>query len=286
MRSPIPCTLGLQAPAAAQQPSPYTLGVARSLTTDSNLLRLANGQAVLAGYSRSDTLSTTALIGGIDQAIGRQRVYGNATLRANRLSKNRICDNKGYALGAGLDWSTVNRLSSSLSASANRSLGSLNSEEIGLVTRKDLQNVDRLSAGLRPGLVTRVTAKLNLGRRRVRHSLDQRSVRARDFTQATGKLSWITLLNRDTGKESYAVQSFKLVGTSDYSRVNTTLTVQAGDQVSAKIALTASVLGFDRGLVRTLFGWDLSNDRRNGSGQLATDLRSDRFSCYAQLSLQ
>lgn len=418
MRSLIPSALGLAAllglpaPAAAQLSSPYTLGVSQSITTDSNLLRLSNGQAAPAGYSRSDTVSTTALIGGIDQAIGRQRVYGSATLRANRLSRNRIYDNEGYALAAGLDWSTVNRLSGSVSASANRSLGSLNSEEIGLVTRKNLETIEQLNAGFRLGLVTRYSAELNLGHRRVRNSLDQRSVQARDFTQdtaslglrwqpstltrlgaalrltrgsyprfdvaadgsfiedsferqdidltaryqptgpsafelrislgdtrydratqrdfsgvtgafswnwqATGKLRFVTRLNRDTGQESYAVQIFNVVGTSDYSRVNTTLALQADYQVSAKIALTASVLGFDRDLVRTLppnlffptdlrgtergqvvslgarwaplrstlFGCDLSNDRRNGSGQLATDLRSDRLGCYAQLSLQ
>jgi hypothetical protein len=89
--------------------SPYTLGASQTVTYDSNLLRLSNGQAVPDGYSRADTVYTTALIAGLDQPIGRQRVYANATLRANRLSKNRIYDNEGYALAGGLDWSTVNR---------------------------------------------------------------------------------------------------------------------------------------------------------------------------------
>jgi hypothetical protein len=407
--------LGLQAGLhtnAQAQNSPYTLGASQTFTHDSNLLRLSDGQAAPAGFSRSDTVATTALIGGFDQAIGRQRVYGNATLRANRLSRNKIYDNEGFALAAGLDWSTVNRLSGNLNASANRSLGTLNSEEIGLVTRKNLETIEQLNAGFRLGLVTQYTAELNLGHRRVRNSLDQRSVQARDYEQdsaslglrwqpsnltrlgvalrltqgsfpkfdvgangsfiedsferqdidltaryqptglsafdlrislgdtrydrssqrdfsgvtgafswtwqATGKLRFITRLNRDTGQESYAVQIFNVVGTSDYSRVNTTLAVQTDYQVSAKIALTANLLGFDRELVRTLppnllfptdvrgterghvlslgvrwaprrstlLGCDASVDRRNGSGQLAADLQADRFGCYAQFSLQ
>ena len=397
---------------ASAQASPYSLGVSQTFTHDSNLLRLSDGQAVPAGYSRADTVSTTALIAGLDQGIGRQRVYANATLRANRLSKNSIYDNEGYALAAGLDWSTVNRLSGSLSASANRSLGTLNSEEIGLVTRKNLETSEQLNAGFRLGLVTQYSAELNLGHRRVRNSLEQRNVQARNFQQdtaslglrwqpsaltrlgvalrvtqgsfpkfdvaangsfiedsferqdidltaryqptglsafdlrislgdtsydrssqrdfsgvtgafswtwqATGKLRLVTRLNRDTGQESYAVQIFNVAGTSDYSRITTTLALQADYQVSAKIAVTASVSAFDRELVRTLppnlffptdargtergqvislgarwaplrstlVGCEASADRRNGSGQLAADLRADRFGCYAQFSLQ
>ncbi len=403
--------MGLPTVALAQS-GPYTLGASQTFTHDSNLLRLADGQAAPAGFSRSDTIASTALIGGFDQPIGRQRVYGNATLRANRLAKNRIYDNEGYALAAGLDWSTVNRLSGNVNVSANRSLGTLNSEEIGLVTVKNLENTEQLNAGFRLGLVTQYTAELNLGHRRVRNSLDERRVQARDYEQdtaslglrwqpstltrlgvalrvtqgtfpkfdvaadgsfiedsferqdidltaryqptglsaldlrislgetrydrssqrdfsgvtgafswtwqATGKMRFITRLNRDTGQESYAVQIFNVVGTSDYSRVNTTLALQADYQASAKIALTSTLLGFDRELVRTLppnlfsptdvrgterghvfslgvrwaprrsvlLGCDASTDRRDGSGQLAADLSADRFGCYAQLSLR
>lgn len=117
--------------------------------------------------------------------------------------------------------------------------------------------------------------------------------------QATGTRRPITRLNRDAVQASYAVQRFNRVGISDYSRANTTPAVPADDQVSTQIALSVSVPELDREPVRTLppnlffptdlpgtlFGCDVGNDRRNGSGQLATGLRSDRFSCYAQLSL-
>ena len=105
--------------AALAQRSPYYLGVSQALSYESNLYRLGDGQVLPAHLSKSDTLSGTSLVAGIDQTISRQRVYGSANLRANRYANNKSLDNQSYGLNLALDWATVNNLSGTLSTSAD-----------------------------------------------------------------------------------------------------------------------------------------------------------------------
>ncbi|MBL8333804.1 MAG: hypothetical protein JNM08_11900, partial [Rubrivivax sp.] len=49
------------------------MGVQQTVTQESNLMRLETGAPLPDGVSRSDTVWTTELQGGIDQPIGRQR---------------------------------------------------------------------------------------------------------------------------------------------------------------------------------------------------------------------
>jgi hypothetical protein len=66
---------------------PYSMSLSQSVTRESNLLRVEEGQAVPDTLSRSDTVWTSTLQGGIDQPIGRQRVFGNASLRHSRFGE-------------------------------------------------------------------------------------------------------------------------------------------------------------------------------------------------------
>jgi hypothetical protein len=175
----------LCAPAAAQDASPYYIGVTQTFTHDTNLLRLTTNQAAPAGLSKSDTVSSTALIAGLDQPIGRQRLYGNLSVRANRFDKNRIYDNEDYTLSAGLDFATIERISGSLFASANRGLSRLNSVELGLLTDKNLESTETYGGVVRVGVVTRWTFELSGNHRRVDNSLDDDRVRSRNFRQDT-----------------------------------------------------------------------------------------------------
>ena len=59
--------------ARADEPSPYFIGVTQALTHDSNINRIPNGT--------SDNYSSTGIVAGLDQRIGRQRVYASAGLR-------------------------------------------------------------------------------------------------------------------------------------------------------------------------------------------------------------
>ncbi|MBX3600262.1 MAG: hypothetical protein KF863_06540 [Rubrivivax sp.] len=178
----------LAVPAAAQENSPYYIGLSQTLSHDTNLLRLGKRQAAPAGFSKSDTSSTTALIAGIDQPFGRQRFYGNVSLRANRFDKNKVYDNDGYTASVGLDFSTIERISGSLSASANRGLSRFNTEEIGLLTEKNVESVESVGATVRVGVVTEYTLEVSGSHRRVDNSLDDDRVRARNFRQDTASV--------------------------------------------------------------------------------------------------
>ena len=103
------------APFAHAESDPYYLGISQSLGHNSNVYRI-NGNEV------PDKFATTSLNLGFDQPIGRQRVFANASVRATRYEDITILNNTGYGLSAGLDWSTIERLSGALGVSLNRSL--------------------------------------------------------------------------------------------------------------------------------------------------------------------
>ena len=105
---------------ASAQASPYYVGVSQTLQHESNLLRLRDGQAAPAGSSESDTISNTALVAGIDQRFGRQRLNGSVSLRSNRYNNNRDFNGEGYSLNLGLDWATIESLSGTVTIGADR----------------------------------------------------------------------------------------------------------------------------------------------------------------------
>lgn len=95
--------------------NPYYLGVGQSLGHNSNVYRTTSNET-------PDKFAVTSLNLGFDQPIGRQRVFANTSIRATRYEDIRTLDNTGYGVNAGLDWSTIERLSGSLGLSSNRAL--------------------------------------------------------------------------------------------------------------------------------------------------------------------
>ena len=160
------------APAAQAQNQPYHLGVSQSLGHESNLYRIGDQQVLPAGLRKSDTVSSTALFGGIDQAFGRQRFYGSASVRANRYQGNSGLNNEGYGLNLALDWATLERLSGTLSLGASQSLTQFNElNNTGVVeTQRNIDQNQQLEAKLRLGVVTRYTAEAGVGLNRRRFS--------------------------------------------------------------------------------------------------------------------
>lgn len=153
--------------AAMAQSSPYYLGVAQALTYESNLYRVGDGQMLPADLSKSDTVSGTSLVAGVDQRFGRQRVYGSANLRANRYANNKSLDNQSYGLNLALDWATINRLSGTLSLASNENLAQFNSLTAGGVveTKKNVQRTDEVEATVRLGGLALYTLEAVLGHR-------------------------------------------------------------------------------------------------------------------------
>jgi hypothetical protein len=166
---------------AGAEANPYYLGISQTFSHNSNLLGLGDGQEAPAGFSRSDSISSTALLAGLDQPFGRQRLFGNVALRSNRLSNNDVYNNESYALTAGLDWATVNNISGNLKASANRNLASFNSTEIGLLTKKNVETTQQFDGTVRIGVVTAWTAEASVGTRSVDYSAIE--YESREFRQ-------------------------------------------------------------------------------------------------------
>lgn len=102
--------------AGTPDPNPYYLGISQGFAHDSNVYRVPSGP--------SDNYSTTSLFGGFDQPISRQRLFGRATVSANRYQDETQLNNVSYGLTAGLDWETIERLSGRINASVNRNLAS------------------------------------------------------------------------------------------------------------------------------------------------------------------
>ena len=192
----------LLASAALAQTSPYYVGASQSLTYDSNLLRLVDGAVAPAGLNKSGLNSTTALLAGIDQPISRQRVFGNVAFRVNRYEGNSLYNNQSWSGVVGLDWATVERLSGTVSASANRALASFNQQEIGLLQQKNFEDTRTLDASLNLGLVTQYSLLVSLGRREVDQSLNLPAAQSRNFEQNTASvgLQW-----RPSGLSSFGI---------------------------------------------------------------------------------
>jgi hypothetical protein len=167
----VPAVAAFAAPVCAQQ-SPWYIGLAQSFSHDSNLYRAGEGVALPSGVQRSDTVSSTSLVGGLDQPISRQRVYGSAALRHNRYANNSGLSYDGWGLNLGWDWATVERLSGSLNASSNRTLRPFSVRGTGSTvdTQKNVETVNQLDATARVGVVTRITAEATLGWRDVGYS--------------------------------------------------------------------------------------------------------------------
>ena len=177
--------LVLCAHAASAQQSPWSVGGSLLWSHDANLLRLADGQNPGPGDSRADTVLSTAIVGGLNQNIGRQRVFGNLTLRDNRFEKNDKYNNQSYNGALGLDWSTINRVSGTLSFSAARNLSTFNAEGVGLLPEKNLESTQALAASVSVGIVTEYSLEVGASRRQVRNSVQDERVLSRDLNLDT-----------------------------------------------------------------------------------------------------
>ena len=186
--------LALGCAAAAQaETSPYSIGLSETLARETNLVRRPEGQPALG-----DTVSTTALLGGFDRGIGRQRVYFNGSVRRTVYRDNAVYDNTGYQLASGLDWSTVNRVSGSLNASAQRSLAPFGLNNVFAVERNVL-STRQFNAVARVGSVTPLTLEGSFAHQSVDYSAERFKFAAFSQNSAGVNLLWRTSGQLTTG---------------------------------------------------------------------------------------
>lgn len=167
---------------AAAQTSPYALTVSQAVQHDSNMLRLYGSQLPPSGLVRSDTLYTTGLQVKLDQPISRQRLFGQATVQALRYQRNDVYNDLAYSAQLGLDWSTVNRLSGNLTASANRAQRpTLRDRSDGLIATDNPEETRALDARIALGVATRMTLEAVYGYRSLAYS--SAASRFRNYSQ-------------------------------------------------------------------------------------------------------
>lgn len=179
--------LALLCASTAAQTSPYYIGAAQTIAHETNLIRLRDNQALPAGTSKSDTVYTTALVAGIDQPFGRQRLFGTANLNNNRYSRNSDYNNSGYELRLGLDWQTIGRVSGRFAVSSDRTVrADLRDSNDRLIPRSNAETANQVDASVSVGLVTRLSAEATLQHRDVRYSATEAAYR--EYKQRSASL--------------------------------------------------------------------------------------------------
>ena len=287
---------------AAAATSPWYLGLVQSVGYESNLYRIADEQPLAPGLSRSDTLSTTSLIGGLDQTISRQRVYGSLNARANRFANNKGLDNTSYGLDLALDWETLERLSGTLRVAADQALNQFNNRNgIGgqVETQKNIANTNLMDAKFRLGRQTKLSFEAGLGLRQRRYS--SANYKGAEFDEASASLGLryrpSSLLDlgasirqanvdypfyRRTGVDSY--QSDRL--TRRYLDFSAHWEPSALNQLSVRVSPTR--ISHDSNTVGDFSGLTGSADwhlQASGKTQLTTSLSRDAGQSSNALSL-
>lgn len=131
---------------ASDAGSPYYLGAALSRTYANNVFQQNAGE-------NSDRVTALTLLAGVDQRLGRQRVYANTKWYDSRYDENSRLDNRGYDVTGGLDWETVGNLSGNLTYTGRRNLADFNSfTDLTPTTERNLETNESAAATVRLGL--------------------------------------------------------------------------------------------------------------------------------------
>jgi hypothetical protein len=161
---------------AGQAPSPWYLGVAETISHDSNVFRIPNGPG--------DTFSSTNLIGGFDQPISRQRFHGDATVGLNRYRDQTTLNNTSYGVNAGWDWQTIEKLSGTLTAGATQELAAPNDNSTVVTTQRNLVKTQHYGFTGRYGGDSILSLEGAYGHNKVSYT----SVSSNDATSDSGSL--------------------------------------------------------------------------------------------------
>jgi len=136
---------------AADDPDPYTIGVVETVSHDSNVFRAPSGPAVAA-----DWISTTGLIGSVDQPIGRERIKAALEFDYDKFKRQTQLDSAAHSVSLEGDWATVGDLYGEL--------GYVNSSQLYRysidstpITEKNTQDIQQGFARFHLGGPTRLT---------------------------------------------------------------------------------------------------------------------------------
>lgn len=206
--------------AVAQEPNPYYVGASQALALESNLFRVDEGTA-----ATRDTVSTTSLLAGLNQPIGRQRLFADLALRAVRHDKSGELDHTGGNLLVGLDWSAADAFEGRLSASRDRALARYGAD-LGFTsaTGKVLQTADEFIARGQYGLVSLLSVEAGFTRREIDFSVESGNAFEQDTVAAglkyrpSGALTLGIGLRHTEGSFPFAGPAGSAVRADDYDR--------------------------------------------------------------------
>jgi hypothetical protein len=157
------------AQAQADTTNPYYFGANVGLTHVSNVFQQSSSR-------NADDVLTGNLLGGIDTRFGREHLRLDGSVGTSRYRNNTALNNVGYQGSAALDWSTIERVSGTITAGASRQLASYNISPYITQVPDYVNNtlssyyVDALT---HVGLVTRWTLDADVSYRQYRYSAAQ-----------------------------------------------------------------------------------------------------------------
>lgn len=224
--APLPPEAAASAPDPAlrgpDDPNPWRIGVRQDVAGETNLFRAPDGQK-----ARRDIVSTTSLLLGLDQPMGRQRLVLDLQAGANRYKNNTQLDGATYAASARLDWATVNNLSGQASVYQRSSLFRYDLDRQQDFTGRTVQRSRGGALQAQLGVVTDWTLEAGLAASDERYS--RLEFQYRDLRQAAATLGlrWrpsdlgsarLALRRTDGRFPHYAVDDAGAVLADDFTR--------------------------------------------------------------------
>lgn len=198
----------------ADDPMPYYVGVSQTVTADSNVFRVREGSP----HPR-DLISTTGLVAGLDQPLGRGRLVVDLNLDKNNFRNNKQLNYTGSQGKLRLDWETINRISGDISLHQQQSLYRSDPSISTVVTNRDVLRNSGADVRARIGLVTRWSLEGGASYNQSRHSSSD--LRNQDLNQTSANLG-VRLRPNDLWSVRLGVRETR----AEYPRLVTTSTGQ------------------------------------------------------------
>lgn len=162
--------------------SRYSLGASQEFTRESNVFKVPDQD-----NRKSDVISQTSMFGSVDHALGRQRAYASASLQNNIYNRLSQLDFIGYDVLAGFDWTTLGRLSGTLSYSRREGQGDFSRPDaVAITDGKFTETTEQILASVNHALTTDLALNGEVEHRTVESS--NQSVASSDVTSDIGKL--------------------------------------------------------------------------------------------------
>jgi hypothetical protein len=126
---------------AFAQANPYYIGAGLAHTQERNVFKAAEGSP-----ETDDSYTTATLLAGVNQPIGRQRVFLDAAARINKYRDLTELDHTGYGLDMGWDWETIESLSGRIGYTGKQTLARFGADLGPALTTKNLERLQEFVA--------------------------------------------------------------------------------------------------------------------------------------------